>query len=43
MQLTETSYGTMILTGVTRLVVGSLTGGEIDKKTDSKNGQPKVE
>jgi hypothetical protein len=43
MSLTETSYGTMILTGVTRLVVGSLTGGEKEKKTDSKNGQSKVE
>jgi hypothetical protein len=35
MQLTETSYGTMILTGVTRLVVGSIT--------DTKNTQTKVE
>ena len=50
MQLTETSYGTMILTGVTRLVVGSLTGEiekekekEKEKKQEVKNGQPKIE
>jgi hypothetical protein len=32
MQMTESSYGTMVVTGVTRLIVGSVMGRTEQKK-----------
>jgi hypothetical protein len=42
MQMTETSYGTMVVTGVTRLIVGSVMGPAGQKAKQEKD-EEKVE
>jgi hypothetical protein len=42
MQMTETSYGTMVVTGVTRLIVGSVMGPAGQKPKQEKD-EEKVE
>ena len=45
MQMTETSYGTMVVTGVTRLIVGSVMGpaGGIGQKPKEEKDEEKIE
>jgi hypothetical protein len=45
MQMTETSYGTMVVTGVTRLIVGSVMGptGAAGQKAKQEKDEEKVE
>ena len=42
MQMTETSYGTMVVTGVTRLIVGTVMGPAGQKQKEEKD-EEKVE
>ena len=39
MQMTETSYGTMVVTGVTRLIVGSVIGTTGQKPKEEKEDE----
>jgi hypothetical protein len=45
MQMTETSYGTMVVTGVTRLIVGSVMDprGTANQKPKQEKDDEKVE
>ena len=45
MQMTETSYGTMVVTGVTRLIVGSVMGptGAAGQKPKEEKDEEKIE
>ena len=45
MQMTETSYGTMVVTGVTRLIVGTVMGpaGSTGQKPKAEKDEEKVE
>lgn len=45
MQMTETSYGTMVVTGVTRLIVGTVMGpaGSAGQKPKQEKDEEKIE